>query len=487
MESVLTLLGAAAPQSSFDQFLNWGNGLLWGSVLIYLLVGAGLYFTFMTRGVQLRLLGEAWRAVTGSRQTAGSEGISSFQAFATGLASRVGTGNIAGVAIALSLGGPGAVFWMWMTALLGMSTALIEATLAQAYKVRDPDHGFRGGPAYYIRQGLGLGWMGSLFAVFLILAFGLVFNAVQSNSIAAALSDYSISPLTIGLALAALTAPIIFGGLKRVSRVAELVVPFMAGLYILVALYVLVTNAAELPGMFARIFQGAFGLDAAAGGVAGGMVAALLNGVKRGLFSNEAGMGSAPNAAAAATVDHPVQQGLVQMLGVFVDTIIVCTATAAIILLSGVTLGGEATGVQLTQSALTEHVGGWGNDFLAVAIFLFAFTSIIGNYAYAESNVQFLSRHPAVLTVFRLMVLGMVVFGAVKEVPTVWNMADYSMGLMAITNLVALLMLAPVALRLLRDYDRQRHAGKAPVFDRRADPELDARLPAEVWQKRETP
>ncbi|RTR30240.1 alanine/glycine:cation symporter family protein [Deinococcus radiophilus] len=468
---------------ALNSFIDWGNGLLWGSVLIYLLVGAGLFFTVATRGVQLRLFGSAWRSVLGSRGTAGSDGISSFQAFATGLASRVGTGNIAGVAIAISLGGPGAVFWMWMTALVGMSTALIESTLAQAYKVPDPDHGYRGGPAYYIRQGLGQGWMGSLFAVFLILAFGLVFNAVQSNSIVAAMSGYGVGALPLGLILAVLVAPIIFGGLKRVSRVAEVVVPIMAVLYLLVALYVIVTNAAELPAMFSNIFRSAFGLQAAAGGVAGGIAAALLNGVKRGLFSNEAGMGSAPNAAAAAEVDHPVQQGLVQMLGVFVDTILVCTATAAIILLSGVHLGGTETGVQLTQAALTEHVGGWGNDFLALAIFLFAFTSIIGNYAYAESNVQYLNRNPAVLNIFRVLVLGMVVFGAVRDVPTVWNMADLSMGLMAVTNLIALLLLSPVALRLLRDYDRQRRAGQeAPVFERCADPELDRRLPSEVWK-----
>ncbi|MDO4262816.1 MAG: alanine/glycine:cation symporter family protein [Deinococcus sp.] len=487
--SIFSLLGAAeAPKPLFDQFLDWGNGLLWGSVLIYLLVGAGLYFTVRTGAAQLRLLGHAWQVVLGSRDSGptadgGRGGITSFQAFATGLASRVGTGNIAGVAIAISLGGPGAVFWMWMTALVGMSTALIEASLAQAYKVPDEDHGFRGGPAYYIRQGLGQGWMGSLFAVFLIIAFGLVFNAVQSNSIVAALSGYGVGALPVGLVLALLTAPIIFGGLKRVSRVAEVVVPVMAVLYLLIATYVILTNLGELPGMFAGIFQGAFGLQAAAGGVAGGIAAALLNGVKRGLFSNEAGMGSAPNAAAAASVNHPVQQGLVQMLGVFVDTIMVCTATAAIILLSGVNLGGKETGVQLTQAALTEHVGAWGNDFLAVAIFLFAFTSIIGNYAYAESNVQYLSRNRTLLTLFRLLVLGMVVFGAVRDVPTVWNMADLSMGLMAITNLIALLLLSPVALRLLKDYDRQRRAGAAePVFDRHADPVLDSNLPTEVWK-----
>ncbi|WP_261664668.1 alanine/glycine:cation symporter family protein [Deinococcus sp. Marseille-Q6407] len=472
-----------------NSFIDWGNGLLWGSVLIYLLVGAGLYFTVRTGAAQLRLLGHAWKAVLASRDSdstadGGRGGITSFQAFATGLASRVGTGNIAGVAIAISLGGPGAVFWMWMTALLGMSTALLEASLAQAYKVPDADHGFRGGPAYYIRQGLGQGWMGSLFAVFLILAFGLVFNAVQSNSIVAALSGYGVGALPVGLVLALLTAPIIFGGIKRVSRVAEVVVPIMAVLYLLIAIYVILTNLGELPAMFSHIFQSAFGVQAAAGGVTGGIAAALLNGVKRGLFSNEAGMGSAPNAAAAASVNHPVQQGLVQMLGVFVDTIIICTATAAIILLSGVHLGDkDVTGVQLTQAALTEHVGAWGNDFLAVAIFLFAFTSIIGNYAYAESNVQYLSRNRTLLNVFRVLVLGMVVFGAVRDVPTVWNMADLSMGLMAVTNLIALLLLSPVALRLLHDYDRQRRAGTAePVFDRHADAELDRRLPHEIWK-----
>ena len=394
----------------------------------------------------------------------------------------MGTGNIAGVAIAVTVGGPGAVFWMWMTALLGMSSALIEATLAQAYKVRDPDHGFRGGPAYYMRQGLGQGWMGSLFAVFLILAFGLVFNAVQSISITAAVTGaYGLSPTLVGGALVLLSAPIIFGGIRRVSRVAEAVVPFMALAYLLLAPYVVATHLPQLPGMFSSIFRGAFGLDAAAGGAAGAITAALLNGVKRGLFSNEAGMGSAPNAAAAATVAHPVQQGLVQMVGVFVDTIVICTATAAMILLSDTARSGELSGVQLTQAALASHIGAWGNDFLAVAIFFFAFTSIIGNYAYAESNVQFLTRRPWALTLFRLALLGMVMFGALAEVPVIWNMADFSMGLMAVTNLAALLLLAPIAVRLLRDYTRRRRAGGDVTFVRADDPVLDAKLPREVW------
>ncbi|MDO4246882.1 MAG: sodium:alanine symporter family protein [Deinococcus sp.] len=465
-----------------NSFINWGNGLLWGSLLIYLLIGAGVLFTFWTGGAQLRLFSHAWKVIFGSRNKV-SGGISSFQAFATGLASRVGTGNIAGVAIAVTVGGPGAVFWMWMTALLGMSTALIEATLAQAYKVRDADHGFRGGPAYYIQRGLGQGWLGGLFSVFLILAFGFVFNAVQSNSITAAVTGaYGLSPTLIGAVLVLLTAPIIFGGIKRVARVAEIVVPFMALAYLLIALYVVVTHLGQLPGVFSDIFKSAFGLQAAAGGVAGGMMAALLNGVKRGLFSNEAGMGSAPNAAAAATVAHPVQQGLVQMVGVFVDTIVICTATAALILLSDAPRSAELSGVQLTQAALASHIGNWGNDFLAVAIFFFAFTSIIGNYAYAESNVQFLTRRPWVMTAFRLLLLGMVMFGALTEVPTVWNMADLSMGLMAVTNLIALVLLGPVAVRLLRDYDRRRKAGEAePTFVRTDDPELDAKLPRDVW------
>ena len=463
-----------------NTWIDWGNNLLWGSVLIFLLIGTGLLLTFWTRAAQLRLFGHAWKVIFGSRETGG--GISSFQAFATGLASRVGTGNIAGVAIAVTVGGPGAVFWMWVTALLGMSSALVEATLAQAYKVRDPDHGFRGGPAYYIQRGLGLRWLGGLFAVFLILAFGLVFNAVQSNSITAAVTGaYGLSPALIGGVLVVLTAPIIFGGIRRVARVAEVVVPLMALAYLLIALYVILTHLPQLPGMFSSIFRGAFGLEPVAGGVTGGLAAALLNGVKRGLFSNEAGMGSAPNAAAAATVSHPVQQGLVQMVGVFVDTLVICTATAALILLSDAPRSPELSGVQLTQAALTSHIGSWGNDFLAVAIFFFAFTSIIGNYAYAESNVQFLTRRPWALTVFRVLLLGMVMFGALTEVPTVWNMADLSMGLMALTNLVALLLLGRVAIRLLRDYERRRAGPAEPVFARSDDPVLDAKLPRDVW------
>ncbi|MCD0167332.1 sodium:alanine symporter family protein [Deinococcus sp. 12RED42] len=471
--------------NALNATIDAGNNLLWGWLLIYLLIGAGLYFTVRTGAAQFRYFGQAWRTILGSRDNQpGQRGITSFQAFATGLASRVGTGNIAGVAIAISLGGPGAVFWMWVTALVGMSSALIEATLAQAFKVRDGERGFRGGPAYYIRQGLGQGWMGQLFAVFLILAFGLVFNAVQSNSIAASMQQaFGLSPAAVGVALVLLTAPIIFGGIRRVARVAELVVPFMALAYLLVALYVVFTHLGQVPDMLLGIVRSAFGLESAVGGAAGFAVQqALMMGVKRGLFSNEAGMGSAPNAAAAASVNHPVQQGLVQMVGVFVDTIIVCTCTAAIILLSPLPRDADLSGVQLTQAALESHVGGWGGAFLAGAIFLFAFTSIIGNYAYAEGNVQFLTRHRWVLNAFRALLLGMVLFGALAEVPTVWNMADLSMGLMAVTNIVALLLLSPLALRLLRDYDRARRDGQAdPIFDRRADPELDRRLPREVW------
>ncbi|WP_126974827.1 alanine/glycine:cation symporter family protein [Frigidibacter oleivorans] len=473
-----------------NAIIDFLNTVFWGYVLIYGLLAVGVYFTIRLRFQQFVHFGEMFRVVT-SAPTTDREGISPFQALCTSLASRVGTGNIAGVAVALNLGGPGAIFWMWIVALVGMATAYAESTLAQLYKVHDPGEGgtgvYRGGPAFYIAKGLGLPWLGGVFSVCLILSFGLVFNAVQANSIADAMvGAFGLPKIATGLAVAALTALVIFGGIRKIATVAEYVVPAMAGIYLLIALYVLVTHLPQVPGMIGQIVGSAFGLTEVAGGVAGGMAAAMLNGVKRGLFSNEAGMGSAPNIAAAARPQphHPSSQGLVQSLGVFIDTIVICSCTALMILLSGVYApGGEATGTQLTQMALESHIGGLGPVFIAVAIFFFAFTSIIGNYAYSEMAMSFLGlggKGP--LMALRLIVLAMVLWGALQAVATVFNLADASMGLMATINLVAIVALSGTVVYLTRNYFAQRAAGAEPKLHLADHPTLGEGIDPTIWK-----
>ena len=475
-----------------NQVVDLLNGLLWGKILIWLLVGTGIYFTLRLGFIQLRHFGHTFTVLRGSRQSDAS-GISSFQALCTSLAARVGTGNIAGVAVAITLGGPGAIFWMWVIALVGMATGFAEATLAQLFKQRDAKGQFRGGPAYYMERGLGQRWAGVMFSLFLILAFGFAFNSVQANTIVGAMigafgldmgtlhlagNEVTVAALVIGLAIVALTAAIIFGGLRSIARFSEIAVPFMAVGYLVVALGILLANLDKVPGALALIFQSAFGLHEAA---AGGIGAAILNGFKRGLFSNEAGMGSAPNAAAAATPypPHPASQGYVQMAGVFIDTMLICTASAAIILLAGPV---EGTGIGLVQNALTSEVGGWGKYFLAVVVLFFAFTSIVANYFYAENCLVFIEHnHPAGLLAFRVLVLVMVMFGSIGSLPFIWNLADVTMGLMAITNLVAILLLSGLVVKLARDYNAQRAAGKLPSFDARQYPEIRSKLEPGVW------
>ncbi|PNK60477.1 alanine/glycine:cation symporter family protein [Psychrobacter sp. FDAARGOS_221] len=466
----------------FNTFVSWGNGLIWGNddwlimnspwfgLLVFVLIGAGLFFTVATRFIQFRHFGHMWGLLRTSGQGRKDGGISSFEALMTSLAARVGTGNLAGVAIAVYVGGPGAVFWMWITALVGMSTSFIESTLAQAYKVPHNDNVYRGGPAYYIERGVGQRWMAVLFSLCLLVAFGLAFNGVQANTIAQATNEaFGVPTWATGAVLVALVAPVVFGGLRSVARVAGKVVPIMAMLYIFLALFIIITNFSLFPVAIAHIVKSAFGLEQAAGGVLGyGIAQAMINGIKRGLFSNEAGMGSAPNAAATAKShpDHPAVQGFMQMLGVFIDTLVICTATASIIILSGVVDPNvEQEGIQLTQLALSQYVGDLGVYFIAIAIFFFAFTSIIANYSYGESNLEFISgsknAKPAIM-IFRVVVLVMVFIGSVASLPAIWNFADLSMGLMALTNLAAILILTPVALRILRDYERQIKEGKSP-------------------------
>lgn len=466
--------------------INLMNDLLWGSILVYLLVGVGVYFTVRLGFIQFRHFGHMFSVLKNSRK-ADKAGISSFQALCTSLAARVGTGNMAGVAVALTAGGPGAIFWMWLIAMLGMATSFAESTLAQLYKTRDKDGNYRGGPAYYMEKGLGMRWMGVLFSIFLIIAFGLVFNAVQANSIAGAMKNaFGFDPLYVGIFIVAISAFVIFGGIRKIARTAELIVPFMALAYLAIAMFVMVTNIEKLPAVLSLIFKSAFGLqEAAAGGLGYAIAQAMINGIKRGLFSNEAGMGSAPNAAASATPypPHPASQGYVQMLGVFIDTIVICSATVAIILMSGEYVPhGEITGIELTQRALSSQVGGWGGIFVAFAIFFFAFTSIIANYSYAETNLIFLEHNNKKgLTLFRIVFLAMVMFGSLATLPTVWAMADVSMGLMAIVNLVAIILLSGIVIKLAKDYNRQLAAGKVPTFDANDYPELKSQLEDGIW------
>lgn len=444
-----------------ESFVNESNTLLWSYVLIVLLIGSGLYFTFRTKFVQFRMIREMFRLMGEGAKGSNKKGISSFQAFCISTASRVGTGNLAGVAIAITTGGPGAVFWMWLIAIIGSASAFVESTLAQIFKVKDGDT-YRGGPAYYMEKALKARWMGVTFAVLISITFGLAFNSVQANTITSSLNNsFGINKTVIAVVLSVITAIIIFGGLKRIAKVAEWMVPVMAGAYVLIALYIMATNITEIPGVFALIFKSAFGFNEVAGGAIG---AAMMNGIKRGLFSNEAGMGSAPNAAATAEVSHPVKQGLIQALGVFVDTLIICSSTAFIILLSGVYNSKEGNGIIVTQNALEGSLGSWAGIFLALIVLLFAFSSVVGNYYYGESNIEFIKNNKAFLNLYRVAVVGMVAFGSLAELSFVWNIADLFMGLMAIINLIAIILLGRIAFAALADYKKQKANGQNPVF-----------------------
>ena len=443
--------------------LNGLNDILWTYILIALLLVLGVFFTVKTNFVQFRYFGEMFRLLTEkSTLKEGKTGISSFQAFCISTASRVGTGNLAGIATAITFGGPGSIFWMWIIAFVGGASSFVESTLAQIYKVKDRD-GYRGGPAYYMEKGLKNRKLGIVFAVIITFCFGLVFNSVQSNTISSAVNNtFGIDPVWVGLGLVALTALVIFGGIKRIAHVVQIIVPVMAILYLLLAIYVCIINITEIPSVIQMIVMNAFGWEQAFGGSMG---AAVLYGVKRGLFSNEAGMGSAPNAAASAEVSHPVKQGLIQTLGVFTDTIIICTATAMIILLSDAYNSG-AEGIALTQAAMEFHVGPWASTFVAIAIFLFAFSSIIGNYFYGETNIEFIKNNKTTINIYRFGVLAMVLWGSLADLATVWTLADVFMGIMALINLVAIAMLYKIAVKALEDYRSQRKKGKDPVFHR---------------------
>ncbi|WP_245153836.1 alanine/glycine:cation symporter family protein [Jeotgalibacillus proteolyticus] len=453
-----------------DRIATALNGFLWDYILIIVLIGCGLYFTIRSGFVQFTRMGEMFKLLTEKSTISSGDrrGISPFKAFTISTASRIGTGNLAGVATAISLGGPGAIFWMWVIALVGAASGFVESTLAQVYKIKDKD-GFRGGPAYYMEKGLNARWMGIIFAIIISITFGLVFNSVQSNTISFALEgSFGWDRTVVGIVLVILTGIIIFGGVNRVAAVTSTVVPVMAVLYILLALFILITNLSVVPEMFGIIFSNAFGFTEV---VSGGIGAAIMNGIKRGLFSNEAGMGSAPNAAATAAVTHPAKQGLLQALGVFVDTLIICTATALMIIMSGEYLNGS-DGIQLTQDAIAVHVGGWASVFISIAIFLFAFSSIVGNYYYGQTNIEFIKENKLYLNIYRIIVMGMVYFGAVQSFDVVWNLADVSMATMALINLIAISLLSPLAFKVLKDYQRQRNQGIDPVFYKNSIPGL---------------
>lgn len=455
------------------------NDLIWSKLLIVMLIGLGLFFTIASRFVQFRYFGSMFRIFSEAFQRQPGQ-LSSFQALMLSVAGRVGAGNIAGVSVAIMLGGPGAIFWMWVVALVGMATSYFECSLAQLYKRREADGGYRGGPAFYIQHGLGQRWLGIVVSILLLVTFGFGFNAVQSFTVASSLHDtFGIPTLASGIALTVVIGLIIFGGIKRIAKFADVLVPVMAFSYLGMALLVIGLNIAEVPATFALIFKSAFGLEPA---FAGGIGAAIIMGVKRGLFSNEAGLGSAPNVAAVAEVKHPAAQGIVQSLSVFIDTLILCSCTALIILLSGVYQPGmEQAGVVLTQSAVAAVVGEWGRVFVSLALLLFVFTTLIYNYYLGENALGFFSQKRGPVMIYRLLVVGLVLWGSVQDLGTVFAFADVTMGLLAIANLIALALLFQVGLRLMRDYDAQIKAGvESPVFDPQKFADLD--LDPKVWQ-----
>ena len=472
-----------------NEWITAVNDVLWSYVLIVALVGCGVWFTWRTRFVQFRMVGEMLRLLTDSAvttvevQVKGEKGkkhrISSFQAFAVSVATRVGTGNLAGVATAIAIGGPGAVFWMWVIALIGSATAFVESTLAQLYKQKHKDS-FIGGPAYYIQKGLKQRWMAVLFAILITLQFGLSNNSIQANTICGAMEEaFGWSPVWVGAALAAMALFIVFGGIHRIAQVSSVLVPLMAVGYMVLAVVIIVMNLNVIPHVLKVIVLNAFGVGQIAGG---GVGAAMMNGIKRGLFSNEAGEGSAPNVAATAATSHPVKQGLIQALGVFTDTLLVCSCTAFIILISGLYQVPELNGIALTQTALQSEVGSVGPVFVAVAIFLFAFSSIIGNYYYGEANIRFITPNETVMTLYRLCSGGlMVIFGALASFELVWNIVDFFMALLTACNLVAITLLGRYAFRLLDDYWQQKRRGiKEPVFHRSQLPEIEHEI--ECWE-----
>ena len=459
-----------AADGALNQNILAVSDVIWTYLLVALLIGCGVFFTWKTRFVQFRMIREMIRLLTDSASTQkGEKHISSFQAFAVSVATRVGTGNLAGVATAITIGGPGSVFWMWLIALIGSASAFVESTLAQLFKQKHKDS-FIGGPAYYILKGMRLKWMAALFAVLITITFGLSYNSIQSNTICSAMQQaFGFSPLWMGVITAALALAVVFGGIHRIAKVSSILVPLMAIGYFLLAFTVVIMNIGILPDILIQIAGGTLG-------------ATMMTGIKRGLFSNEAGEGSAPNVAATAHVSHPVKQGLIQALGVFTDTLLVCSCTAFIILLSGDYQASGLNGIALTQASLQNEIGSTGPVFVAIAVFLFAFSSIIGNYYYGEANIRFLTPKKNALNIYRVFSAGIVVlFGAIASLDIVWNIGDVCMACLAACNLIAIICLGKYAFRLLDDYRTQKKKGiQDPVFTKDKLPEIADRI--ECWE-----
>ena len=471
-------------------FFSFINEILWGSVMIYLLLGAGCWFTWRTGFVQFRHIRQFGTSLKNSISPQPG-GLTSFQALCTSLAARIGSGNLAGVALAIAAGGPGAIFWMWVSAVIGMATSFAECSLAQLYKERDSKGQFRGGPAWYMARGLGMRWMGVLFAIFLLIAYGLIFNSVQANSVSRALTfAFDIPPLFSGIALATVSLLVIVGGIKGVARLMQWFVPMMALLWVGSSIIICLWHIGQLPDIIVTIIKSAFGWQEAAAGAAGYTLSqAIANGFQRGMFSNEAGMGSTPNAAASAASwpPHPAAQGIVQMIGVLGDTLVVCTASAMIILLAGNgTSYVPMEGIQLLQKAMVTLTGEWGAGFVAFIVILFAFSSIVANYIYAENNLVFLKLdNMRVIWLLRIATISTIIGGTFVSFPLVWQLADIIMACMAITNLTAILLLSPVVHTIASDYLRQRKLGVRPEFDPHRYPDIRQQLAPESWD--ETP
>ena len=452
-----------------NQVLTTINDAMYTYILLILLVGVGLYFTVRTKGVQLRLLKDGIKCMLekAPESETGEKKVSSFQALMISTASRVGTGNIAGIATAIAAGGPGAVFWMWLMAVIGGASAFVESTLAQIYKVKENGQ-FRGGPSYYMQKALGKRWLGVLFSIALIICFAYGFNGLQAFNMSSSLEYYIPNysetniPMILGIILAAATAAVIWGGVHRIGFITSVIVPVMATIYILIGLVTMVMHIGQLPHVFAVIFENAFDFQAMAGGMAG---SAVVIGIKRGLFSNEAGMGSAPNASASADVDHPVKQGLVQVISVFIDTLLICSSTAMMLLVSGIEgKSGVLDGIPYVQAAISANVGKWGIHFITFSIFAFAFSSLVGNYYYAESNILFIKNSKVLLNVFRVTCIVAIFLGAQADFSLMWNIADITMGVMAIINIISIFLLGGIAMKALKNYEQQRKQGINPVF-----------------------
>lgn len=459
---------------AFENLTSALSDVIYTWMLIPLLLGLGIYFTIKIRAGQISNIGHAKNLITAKPKD--ENAISPFKAFTISAASHIGTGNVVGVAAAISVGGPGAVFWMWITALIGGASAFVENTLGQIFKEKNADDSFKGGPAFYINKTIKKPGLANLFSVIICIVYGFMFNAMQSNTIASGFSNsFSTTPWIIGLLVVIISGFVIFGGLQRISDITSLLVPVMAVAYIGLVIFILITNITKVPHMFGLIFKDAFNLEAGLGGLFG---TAVLNGVKRGLFSNEAGMGAVPNASAVADVSHPAKQGLIQALGVYLDTILICSVTAFVIIIGGeeIYLNPNLKGLDITQAALATEIGPWAQHFLTICVLMFAFSSIIGNYYYGENNILVMGLGNTGLIIYRILVLVFVFFGSVGDFSTVWNTGDIFMGIMAIINLFILMIIGKCAVATYYDYKRQLKEGKDPVFNPRNIKELSPYL-----------